>query len=72
MVELFNRARFDASSECLGLAQRFSTYLGEVVGHFEKTGDFVVLDNCFYQMLMCFLFKMEKLVGKFWTIRVCL
>ena len=61
MVDLFSETNFRESP--VEVVFRFSKYIIKILHHYEETKDLVILDSCFFQLIACFLFKMELFLG---------
>lgn len=62
MVDLFVENNFSELSPEVIL--KFSNYIEQVLSHYDSFKDLIILENCFYQLFACFLFKTEIFLGK--------
>lgn len=62
MVDFFVEADFSLLQ--FSLCQRLAKYISGIIDFYEQTRNIVILENCFYPLICCFLFKMEKYFGK--------
>jgi hypothetical protein len=62
MVDFFVEADFAALH--LTFCQRLAQYISQIVQYYDQTKEIVILENCFFPLICCFLFKIEKYIGK--------